>query len=139
VPTLPAASDVRATAIRFLELVSTTLPCGVVVFDDARRVLFANEAFEALFGLPPGEVVGTRRDVLLARLLASFAEPHAAVAVCAPPPSSESVVTGDLALHGPGRRVVRWTTSQMSLDGVPVQVATCYELGALAGSSQAKS
>jgi CheY-like chemotaxis protein len=128
VPTIPVSSSARASALRFLEIASGAMPCGLLVFDEARRVAVVNAAFEELFGLRPGELLGTRREVLLSRLASIFAEPDVAMALCTSPATTEGGVTADLVLVRPSTRTVRWTTTSAELDGAAVQVVTCYDL-----------
>lgn len=128
VPTIPVSSSGRASALRFLEVASSAMPCGVLVFDDARRVALVNAAFEELFGLRPGELLGTRREVLLSRLASIFAEPDVAMALCTAPVTTEGVVTADLALVRPSTRTVRWTMTSTEIEGAAMQVVTCYDV-----------
>ena len=49
----------------FAEPILQTIPCGVVVEDDAGRIVFANRAAEQIAGCEPGKLTGRRWSALI--------------------------------------------------------------------------
>ena len=50
---------------------------AIAMYDPAGQLLFANRGYEELFGMTEGEMKRLSPDVLLARLVANFEQPHA--------------------------------------------------------------
>lgn len=116
----PIASESRRVALECLATATASLGSGVVVFDASRRALFANGAFSDLFDLRDGEMVGARREVILARLSDRFADPEEALARLAAPEDGPFAFCEELSLAD--GRAVRWTATPVDLPGGRVQI-----------------
>ena len=127
-PALPplAGNESRRVALECLAAATASLASGVVVFDASRRALFANHAFSGLFELRDGEMVGARREVILARLSDRFADPESAIARLAAPDEGPFAFCEEVTLAD--GRAVRWTATPVALPGGTLQILGTSEV-----------
>lgn len=116
----PGAPPEREAVLRALDVAMETMPCAVLVVDDARRTLSVNSAFSEMFGVKRTDVAGTRRETLLSRIAAAFADADDAMTRLAAPPNGAFVICEDVLLAD--GRMVRWSAAPVEIPGGFLQI-----------------
>lgn len=118
VPSLPPGAigpNERHASLRTIVNVVDALPCPAIAFDEQRVAIAANGKLAVALRERVHDIVGSRRDVLLGRLVSLFADPDEAKDRLVAPPTGAFVISEDLTLAKGGE--VRWTTSPIELPG----------------------
>ena len=99
----------------YLEVVLENIESGVVLLDSDRRIVFTNRAFEKVSNVPRQEAIGMDRQEFLRRCASLFGDFEGAVQGLTPDEASKQSLSGEVELHHPARRVLRWRSRVVPL------------------------
>lgn len=90
---------------------------GVFLLDPDRRVVLLNPAAASMFGWSQQSIVGKMRDEVLAEVARLAKDPDDLRRKLRVPATGAYVLHGEFELRLPQRRVVRWTTKPVEIQG----------------------
>lgn len=104
---------------------------GVLLMTPTDRVVvYANEAIGAAFGVPAPSLIGLTRDAFLAGAALLAADLDAFRRAMAVPQTGPFAAQAVIELAQPARRVMRWASRPVLIDGAPLQMSTFTDVTA---------
>jgi diguanylate cyclase (GGDEF)-like protein len=131
--TAPRAHELALSAwggaMTVLEPLVDSLECGVMLIDEARRIVLASGPMAAMFGLPVDKVTAMSPDEFVEYVAKLVDDPPQLLRDRRMLPPHAAIVCEEFELARPSRSVVRWVARQ--LEGpTPAQIVVCTDITA---------
>ena len=122
--------DSHRVALRWMAVLDH-LDVGIVLMNDAdRTIIYANDAVASVFGLTPDDLRGLTREQFIAGAANLSADENEFRRTLAAPPSGPFAGNAVIELVRPQRRLLRWTSQPVRVEGATLQMATFTDVTA---------